>query len=56
LNVTLYFFINHSYCYRIITIANSDSTPAADAVEAMRMGHRAVTEIKVCLRIGEKAL
>lgn len=28
-----------------ITIANSDSAPAADAIEAMRMGYRAVTEI-----------
>ena len=28
-----------------ITIANSDSAPAADAIEAMRMGHRAVSEI-----------
>ena len=29
-----------------ITIANSDSAPAADAIEAMRMGYRAVSEIK----------
>ena len=28
-----------------ITIANSDSAPAADAIEAMHMGYRAVTEI-----------
>ena len=28
-----------------ITIANSDSAPAADAIEAMRMGYRAVREI-----------
>ena len=28
-----------------ITIANSDSAPAADAIEAMRMGYRAVSEI-----------
>ena len=28
-----------------ITIANSDSAPAADAVEAMRMGYRAVAEL-----------
>ena len=28
-----------------ITIANSDSAPAADAIEAMRMGYRAVKEI-----------
>ena len=30
-----------------ITIANSDSAPAADAIEAMRMGHRAVREINL---------
>ena len=30
-----------------ITIANSDSAPAADAIEAMRMGYRAVGEITV---------
>ena len=28
-----------------ITIANSDSAPAADAIEAMMMGHRAVGEL-----------
>ena len=28
-----------------ITIANSDSAPAADAIEAMRMGYRAVAEL-----------
>ena len=28
-----------------ITIANSDSAPAADAIEAMRMGYRAVEEL-----------
>ncbi|MDG1114557.1 MAG: NAD(P)-binding protein [Pseudomonadales bacterium] len=28
-----------------ITIANSDSAPAADAIEAMMMGHRAVAEL-----------
>ena len=28
-----------------ITIANSDSAPAADAIEAMRMGYRAVKEL-----------
>ena len=30
-----------------ITIANSDSAPAADAIEAMRMGHRAVEELRI---------
>ena len=30
-----------------IAIANSDSAPAADAIEAMRMGHRAVSEISL---------
>jgi spermidine dehydrogenase len=30
-----------------ITIANSDSAPAADAIEAMRMGYRAVGELTV---------
>jgi len=30
-----------------ITIANSDSAPAADAIEAMRMGHRAVSEMSL---------
>ena len=30
-----------------ITIANSDSAPAADAIEAMRMGYRAVKEIRL---------
>ena len=28
-----------------ITIANSDSAPAADAIEAMRMGYRAISEL-----------
>ena len=28
-----------------IAIANSDSAPAADAIEAMRMGHRAISEL-----------
>ena len=30
-----------------LAIANSDSAPAADAIEAMRMGIRAVQELKV---------
>ena len=28
-----------------ISIANSDSAPAADAIEAMRMGYRAISEL-----------
>ena len=31
----------------LITIANSDSAPAADAIAAMEMGHRAVEELPV---------
>ena len=31
----------------LITIANSDSAPAADAIAAMEMGHRAVEEVSI---------